>query len=105
MKSRAVGTLGYLKSGPRMTDARTLTGTEKANLKVLTTKLARNWRKQANNVKWPQGHKCPKGNQVDSQVWEVNLPANLPLPETTGQGKSKCLSPRGNNVSNKERWK
>lgn len=49
-----------------------------------------------------QSHKCAEGKQVDSQIWEVHLPADLQLPEGTGWGKSKCPSPRKSSVSRKE---
>lgn len=49
---------------------------------------------QANQKAWTVGLLVSKGNQVDFQRWEVNLPAHLQLPARTEQGKSRCPSPR-----------
>ena len=39
-------------------------------------------------------HKCPDGNQAESQIWEVNLPAHLQLPEGSLAREVSVLVPQ-----------
>ena len=61
-------------------------------------------------MKWAQAkQKCQSEHRIthvqkitSSQIWEVNLSARLQLPERSEEGKSKCPTPRGNNMSSKK---
>lgn len=62
-----------------------LTSTEKAIFQVSTkSNEKKSARASQKTPEQAQGHKCPEGKQVDSQIWEVHLPADLQLPERTG---------------------
>lgn len=98
------GSLGDSKSRPGMLRPGHQTYRHrKGNLPSLNKKQ---WKEiSASKPKTPeqaQGHKCPEGKQVDSQIWEVHLPADLQLPEGTGWGKPKCPCPRKSSMSRKE---
>lgn len=71
-----------------------LTGTEKANFKVLNHKQQeRKQRRQTEFTKASKGHTCPEGNKLDSGMWEVKLPAHLQLPKGTERGNPRVLVP------------
>ena len=71
-----------------------LTGTEKANFKVLNHKQQERKQQRQNNFsKTSKGHTCPESNKLDSGTWEVKLPARPQLPKGTERGNPRVLVP------------